>query len=137
MTGNRVLLVDDEEEFADALAERMEARGLRVDVAHSGEEALDKARARLYEAIVLDLAMPGLDGIETLKRLLKAAPPTGIEVCGNVSDQLREGLASYQLMIVRHWDGFSRIEQAGGTVAEIRAARRVPLVMCRPFRLPP
>lgn len=74
MRGNRVLLVDDEVEFATVLGERLEARGLRVDVVHSGEDALRQAHAKHYEAIVLDLAMPGLDGIETLKRLLEHNP---------------------------------------------------------------
>ena len=74
MTGNKILLVDDEEEFARTLAERLEARDLRVDVAFSGEAALEKARKKSYDAIVLDLAMPGLDGIDTLKEFRKINP---------------------------------------------------------------
>lgn len=66
-----VLLVDDEEEFVDALAERLELRGLDVATAHDGAAALERARDRVYDAILLDMAMPGLDGLETLKRLLE------------------------------------------------------------------
>lgn len=69
----KVLLVDDEEEFTQLLSERMEARGLKVDTASSGVEALKKVESGAnYDVIVLDLAMPGMDGMETLERLLKA-----------------------------------------------------------------
>lgn len=74
MMGNKILLVDDEEEFARTLAERLEARGLRVDVAFSGEEALEKARGKSFDAIILDLAMPGMDGIDTLKEFRAINP---------------------------------------------------------------
>lgn len=70
----RVLLVDDEEEFVDALSMRLETRGVAVDVAHTGEEAIAKADAAPFDAIVLDLAMPGIDGIETLRRLRAGHP---------------------------------------------------------------
>jgi DNA-binding NtrC family response regulator len=65
-----VLLVDDETDFVDVLAERLEARGLKVDTAGDGQTALVKARERTFDAILLDMAMPGLDGIQTLKGLL-------------------------------------------------------------------
>lgn len=69
----KVLLVDDEEEFTQLLAERLEARGLTVDTAPSGFVALEKIEAgENYDVIVLDLAMPGMDGLETLERLLAA-----------------------------------------------------------------
>lgn len=77
---NRVLLVDDEVEFAEALAERMKARGLEVDTVDSGEAALDAAKGKDFHAIVLDLSMPGMDGIETLKRLREQNPDLQIIV---------------------------------------------------------
>lgn len=67
----RVLLVDDETEFLEALAERLEARGLGVDTAERGEVALDRARKRRYDAILLDMAMPGMTGLDTLRGLLE------------------------------------------------------------------
>ena len=66
-----VLLVDDEEEFVEVLAERLEARGLRVDTAADGEKALALAGKRAFDAILLDMAMPGMDGIQTLRGLLE------------------------------------------------------------------
>lgn len=68
------LIVDDEKDFSIILAERMESRGFQVETAESGMEAIDRVKQKTYDAIVLDLAMPEMDGIETLKRLLKENP---------------------------------------------------------------
>ena len=74
MSESTVLLVDDEEDFVEVLAERLEARGLTVDTAGNGELALEKAGERAFDAIVLDMAMPGMNGIETLPGLLQINP---------------------------------------------------------------
>ena len=74
MTCDRVLLVDDEESFVEALGKRLNARGLKVETSNSGEDALAKAKRQAFDVIVLDLAMPGMDGIETLKRLRSIDP---------------------------------------------------------------
>ncbi len=65
----RVLLVDDEEQFLEVLSERLEARGLKVSAVTSGEDALGRVEEQNYDVIVVDLAMPGINGIETLKKL--------------------------------------------------------------------
>lgn len=70
MAMERVLLVDDEKDFTDLLAERMRSRGMDVDAANSGAEAIERASKKYYDAIILDLAMPGMDGIETLNKIL-------------------------------------------------------------------
>ena len=69
MADEKVLLVDDEEDFVEALSMRLESRGMKVEVANTGPEAIEKASKQQFDAIVLDLAMPGMDGIETLTRL--------------------------------------------------------------------
>jgi len=74
MDKDRVLLVDDEEEFVRALAKRLGARGLNVEVSGDGESAVEKVKQRDFDVIVLDLAMPGIDGLETLKRLREVNP---------------------------------------------------------------
>ena len=74
MATDKVLLVDDEVEFLTALAERLRTRGLEVEMATNGEEAVEKARATTFHAVVLDFAMPGLDGVETLKLLRENDP---------------------------------------------------------------
>ncbi|HNS96572.1 MAG TPA: response regulator [Polyangiaceae bacterium] len=71
----KVLLVDDEVEFTSVLAERMQARGLTVDTAASGVEALEKMEGgSRYDVVVLDLAMPGMNGMQTLERLMALNP---------------------------------------------------------------
>lgn len=74
MEGDRVLLVDDEEEFVRALAKRLKARGLNVEFTGDGNSAVEKLKQSDFDVIVLDLAMPGIDGLETLKRLRKVDP---------------------------------------------------------------
>lgn len=78
MSPDRVLLVDDEEDFVETLAERMRARGLEVETAANGSVALRLAEDQVFDAVILDLAMPGLSGLETLQRLLELRP--GIQV---------------------------------------------------------
>ena len=74
MAAATVLLVDDEVDFSEALAERMRQRGLEVDTVENGMKALEQVAQKVYDAVLLDLAMPGMDGIETLKRMLQAKP---------------------------------------------------------------
>jgi DNA-binding NtrC family response regulator len=70
----RVLLVDDEVEFVSALAERLNLRGFDADTATSGEEALQKITASPPQVVLLDMLMPGIGGLETLKRIKRDHP---------------------------------------------------------------
>ena len=70
----RLLLVDDETEFVDTLADRMKMRDLEADIARNGEEALSAVKKEEPDVIVLDVKMPGMDGIEVLKRVKDAYP---------------------------------------------------------------
>ncbi|OGQ90974.1 MAG: hypothetical protein A2289_00670 [Deltaproteobacteria bacterium RIFOXYA12_FULL_58_15] len=69
MSSDRVLLIDDEVDFVEALAERLRTRGLEVDVATNGEDGIAKSKSASYSAVVLDFSMPGMNGIETLRAL--------------------------------------------------------------------
>jgi DNA-binding NtrC family response regulator len=71
MATARILIVDDELEFSAVVAERLKGRGFDADTAESGMEAISRVKERRYDAIILDLAMPEMDGIETLKQLLE------------------------------------------------------------------
>jgi DNA-binding NtrC family response regulator len=70
----KVLLVDDEAEFREALSERMRARGMEVATSASAHEALQAVEQGSFDAVVLDLMMPGMDGLEAL-RVLKQKDP--------------------------------------------------------------
>lgn len=74
----RVLLVDDEAEFVEQLSERLKLRNYDVTAAYSGEEAIDKIKQFLYDVVILDVSMPGMDGIEALKSIKKARPLTEV-----------------------------------------------------------
>jgi len=63
-------LVDDEKGFTETLSERLQLRNLTVYTASSGQEAIELANQHRFDAVILDLQMPGMDGIDTLKQLL-------------------------------------------------------------------
>ena len=96
MSGPKVLLVDDEQDFVETLAERMEVRGYTVETASDGNEALDRAAGGGFDAVFLDLAMPGLDGIETLKRL-KAIDPELQVILLTGQATVRKGIEAMKL----------------------------------------
>ncbi|MCF8024394.1 MAG: response regulator [Desulfobacteraceae bacterium] len=70
----RILLVDDEKDFVDTLSQRMQMRDLSADVALNGEEALELLNRESPDVMVLDLRMPGVDGMEVLKRVKNEHP---------------------------------------------------------------
>ena len=74
----KVLLVDDEKDFLETLSSRLELRGLKVSAVTSGEQAVSEAQQQDYDAIVIDLSMPGIDGLETLKRIKASNPDAEI-----------------------------------------------------------
>lgn len=73
-----ILLVDDEVEFVESLAERLRFRGFNTEIASNGALALELVRAQKFQAVVLDVMMPGMDGLETLKEIKKI--DTSVEV---------------------------------------------------------
>ena len=74
----RILLVDDEEKFVEMLAQRLEARGLEVGTAFSGDEALARLKEKDFDVIILDVLMPGKDGVDTLREIKQLKPLTEV-----------------------------------------------------------
>ena len=93
MSAAQVLLVDDESEFVAILSQRMEARGVGVETAASGPEAITKVEDEAYDAVFLDLAMPEMSGEELIVKLRRTHPqlplllPTRYS-CSAASDSL-------------------------------------------------
>ena len=74
----KVLLVDDEEEFVQVLAERIKMREMGSEVALNGKEALSKLEEKLPDVMILDFKMPDIDGLAVLEQVKKAYP--GVQV---------------------------------------------------------
>ena len=70
----RVLLVDDEKEFVETLSERLTLRNYDVTTSLSGDDAVEKIKSHLFDVIILDVLMPGISGIETLREIKQIRP---------------------------------------------------------------
>jgi len=78
--GDKILSVDDDEEILRFITRCLEAEGYAVDTCSNGEEALAKAESGEYWMILLDIAMPGIDGWETCSRIRKNPDLAGIRI---------------------------------------------------------
>jgi two-component system response regulator CpxR len=88
---SRILLVDDEREFVTTLSERLLMRDMGSVVAYDGRSALDLIETDEPDVMILDLRMPGIDGIEVLRRVKKANPRIEVIILtGHGSEQDRK-----------------------------------------------
>ncbi len=78
MSGPRVLVVDDEERFRTNLVRLLTAAGLEVAAAGGGREALEMLQQVAYDVALVDIRMPGLDGLETLAQIKQISPGTEV-----------------------------------------------------------
>jgi DNA-binding response OmpR family regulator len=74
MSQRRVLVVDDERTIAESIAARLRAEGFTVDLAHDGPSAVAKAQAIQPDLVVLDVMLPGFDGLEVCRRIQASRP---------------------------------------------------------------
>ncbi len=97
----RLLLIDDEEEFLESIVPALKRRGMEVESATRGEDALDVLVEKNFDVVLLDFKMPGLDGLETLRRIKKLRPTcqviiiSGLPNVASVVESLREGAFDY------------------------------------------
>ena len=82
----RVLVVDDERRIVSFISRALSAEGLGVDFAYDGPRALQLARTKSYELVILDLLLPGLDGVSVLRGLIEHRPEQRILVLSALSD---------------------------------------------------
>jgi DNA-binding NtrC family response regulator len=131
----RVLLVDDEAPFVEALSKRLDKRGLTVTTAFSGPEALEKLeKGAQIDIVVLDVKMPGMDGIDTLKAI-KAAYPlievimlTGHATVESAIDGMKLGALDYlmkpcdvEILMAKLQDAKNKKAKQEEKIAEARA----------------
>lgn len=118
MSDIRIMVVDDEPDFVELFVNRFRKRGLDVVGVHSGHEALEFLKDHDMDVVVLDVKMPGMDGIETLKEIKKRYP--GVEVVmltghGSVESGLQGmayGAYDYVMKPFKIEDLMSRIKKA-------------------------
>jgi DNA-binding NtrC family response regulator len=129
MAKTRVLIVDDEQEFAKTLAERMNTRGLQAEAVFSGDDALKAVKSSGFDVVVLDLAMPGMDGLETLKKMLEINPDlqvimlTGQATVGKGVEAVKEGAFEFLEKPIRMEALVERIDKAKSKSTEISESR--------------
>ncbi len=82
----RILIIEDEVRLAGTLADMVSMEGYTADLAHDGETGLDDALSGIYDAVVLDVMLPRLDGFEVLKRLRQGGVMTPVLMLTAKSD---------------------------------------------------
>lgn len=93
----KLLIVDDEETLRILVRSELEERGYEVDEAESGEKALEKLQTGKYDLVILDIRMPGMDGLEVLRKIKsdnlapKVIMLTGVEELKIAHDSLQLG----------------------------------------------
>jgi DNA-binding NtrC family response regulator len=92
----KLMIVDDETDFLETLIKRLQARKIDVTGAESGYKALEDLDSRSPDVVILDVKMPGMDGIETLREIKKKSPLTEvIMLTGHAS--VESGIQGMQL----------------------------------------
>lgn len=89
----RILLVDDEEDFVRTLSERLNLRDLASETAFNGRQALDFVDSKAPDIMILDLKMPGIDGMEVLRRVRKNFPDIQVIILTGHGNDLDEAEA--------------------------------------------
>lgn len=92
----KVLLIDDEEEFTTTLAERLELRGYETRTALNGHTGLEMVASDPFDIVVLDLMMPGISGLNTLRQIRGISPDVPVIILTG-HGSTREGMEGMRL----------------------------------------
>jgi two-component system, OmpR family, response regulator CpxR len=113
-----VLVVDDERDFVDPLAERLAARDFSVQTAYSGDEALARVSVADVDVVILDVLMPGKDGIRTLREIKERKPLvevimlTGQAMVKTAIEGMKRGAYDYLMKPTELVDLIDKIDKA-------------------------
>ncbi len=90
----RILVVDDDIGMTETLADILDDRGYDVAVAGDGYRAIEMIGERAYDIVLMDITMPGLNGVETFKEVKRTSPPTKVIMMTaySVEDLIKEAL---------------------------------------------
>ncbi len=114
----RILLVDDEKDFVEMLSLRLEDIGERVSPAYSGRECLQVLEKKEIDVVILDILMPGMDGIATLKEIKRKHPLvevvmlTGHGTTESAVEGMKLGAFDYLLKPARFEELTAKLEAA-------------------------
>jgi DNA-binding NtrC family response regulator len=115
----RVLIIDDEPDFLETIVKRLKKRKLDAVGVGSGEEGLKAIEEQAFDVIILDVRMPGMDGIETLKEIKRKSPLTEvIMLTGHASVEsgmhgMRLGAFDYVIKPADIEELIEKVNQAG------------------------
>jgi DNA-binding NtrC family response regulator len=129
-SGARILIVDDEKDFCEILFHVFQKEGFRPLVAHDGETALEMIRAGMPDAVLLDVKMPGIDGLEVLRRAKRFdtdLPILMITAYGGfhgVVQAVKEGAYDY---LAKPLDNQELVEKLKGALATRPPKEKKPL----------
>jgi len=118
MEGLRVLFVDDEDDFRETIVKRLNARKIQAMGAESGVRALEIVKDNDFDVIVLDVKMPGMDGIETLSEIKRKFPLkevimlTGHGTVSSAIEGMKKGAFDYLLKPCEMSDLVEKVNQA-------------------------
>jgi len=118
MSSERILVVDDELFVRELLLEFLSAQGYEVSLADSGEKAVELMQTQPADLVLVDLKMPGINGIEALRQIKKIAPDvraiimTGYPTIESSIEALRHGAYDYVIKPFKLDDLKSSIERA-------------------------
>ena len=100
MTGPSVLVVDDELGMRETVAEILQGAGYEVTTASSGEDALSRMRQHEFDVVLMDIRMPGRDGISVLQEIGPPPPPVVMMTAYAVEEQLRAAVEAQSFAVV-------------------------------------
>jgi CheY-like chemotaxis protein len=100
VSAGSVLVVDDEAGMRDTVAEILECAGYEVSTARSGEDALSRLAERTFDVVVMDIRMPGRDGISVLREIGPPPPPVVMMTAYAVDEQLRAAVDAQSFAVV-------------------------------------
>ena len=125
----KILVVDDEDDFRETIVKRLQKRKMPAQGAESGGKALELIEAEPFDVVVLDVKMPGLDGIDTLREIKKRKPLIEvILLTGHASmesgiEGMKWGAFDYVMKPANFDDLFEKMRQAyeKKVVSEVQA----------------
>lgn len=100
---HKILIVDDNEGLCKNLSDILELKGYKTASVYSGRQAIESVRNDKFDIVLMDVKMPEMDGIDTLKILRQIAPDTGVVMITAFADDIfyREGLKNSDLTVIQ------------------------------------